>query len=238
MSILLFSHKIDIGLPPGLRALYSFASDGAQSLTDSSGQGHDGVLGSSAEVDSNDPVWSSAGLTFASDDFVDCSAHAGLRPNAWTICVAIKQTPGTTNPIVGWGGSSFPALYSAAPFNSNRPLIWLASGCFRYFEAANPVNVQDGEWHFLSFRCPENTAGGISESTLFVDGFEQAVNGTTATENGLTKTTFRLGAAGLTYFAQADVAFLSLHDRVLSETEMEVMRSHARGLLDGRVALP
>lgn len=238
MSILLLSTGGDVHLPDGLQALYSFASGEGQVLKDISGRNHDGVWGSITGADANDPTWTAAGASFATDDFVDAGAHLEIRPEQWTVCAAVKQTTGVPNPLIGWGNSSFPTLYAAAPFNSNRPLIWLANGCFRYFESTNPVNVQDGQWHFLCFRCPGNTTTGISQSSLIVDGQEQAVHSTTATEDGLPKTTFLLGAAGSTYFAQMEASFLSLHDRALTDAEAEVMREHARDLLDGRVTLP
>lgn len=238
MSVLLLSKRDLPSLPPGLQALYSFTDASGQTLGDGSGNGRDATLGSTAGADTNDPAWTAEGLSFALDDFVDASAHPELLPDQWTLCVAIKQPSGSVTPIVGWGASSFPAVYAAAPFNSNRPLIWLANGCFRYFESANPVNVQDGGWHFLSFRCPGNTTSSITESSLLVDGQQQAVQSTLTNEDGLPKSTLRLGTAGLTYFAQAEMAFLSLHNRALTDSEAQHMRDHAKSLLAGRIALP
>lgn len=238
MSILLLSRKDLPRLPPGLQALYSFADGSGQTLSDGSGNGRDGTLGSTVGADTNDPAWVTEGLSFATDDFVDASAYPELLPDQWTLCVAIKHPAGSVTPILGWGSSSFPAVYAAAPFNSNRPLIWLANGCFRYFESASPVNVQDGGWHFLAFRCPGNTTSDIAESSLLVDGQQQAIQSTLANEDGLAKSTLRLGTAGLTYFAQSEMAFLSLHDRVLTDSEVQQMRDQAKLLVAERITLP
>lgn len=235
--VLLGSH----GLQPvasGLRALYRFDEGSGQTLTDqSAGQRH-GTLGSTGGADGNDPSWTTAGLQFTTDDFVDGGAATELRPDGWTLCAAIRATPGSPVPAVGWGTTSFPAVYAAAPFNGNRPLIWLASSCFRYFESTDPVNVQDGGWHFFVFRCPANTAAGIQSSSLIVDGQSQAVNSTTSSTDGGVKTGFRIGAAASLYFAEAEIGFLSLHDRALSDGESETMRRFAKASLAGRVALP
>jgi len=129
-------------------------------------------------------------------------------------------------------------VYGAAPFNSNRPIIWLNNTCFRYFEHNDPVDLQDGGWHFLAFSCPGSTAADITQATLTADGQDQALNNTSNSVDGLAKATCRLGAAGTTYFAGGEMAFLSLHSRVLSPAEKESMRSYARQALDGRVTLP
>ncbi len=238
MSILMMARR---GLSPvqaGLRALYLFDEGAGQTLGDSSAGKRDGTLGSTSGADTNDPIWSAEGLSFSTDDFVDAGTAAETRPDAWTLCVAVKATPASVAPMVGWGSSSFPAVYGAAPFNANRPLIWLASNCFRYFESGNPVNLQDGGWHFLTFRCAGNTAVAIQGADLLADGQPQAVNSTTSATDGLTKTVFQIGAAGSVYFAEAEMAFLSLHDRALSDAEAESMRGYAKAELDGRVVLP
>ena len=224
---------------PGLLALFEFNEGAGQTLGDGSGSGRNGTLGSTAGADTNDPTWSASGLSFATDDYVECGSTAELRPAAWTVCVAVKMTPTTVNPIVGWGATAqYPAVYGAAPFNNNRPIIWLNNTCFRYFEHNNPVNLQDGAWHFLVFSCPGNTSADIAGAALTADGQTQAVNSTTSSVDGAAKAVCRLGAAGTSYFAGGEVAFLSMHNRVLSTGEQESMRTYAREVLEGRVALP
>jgi hypothetical protein len=223
----------------GLLALYQMGEGSGQSLPDSSGAGRDGTLGSTAGADTNDPLWTAAGLSYSTDDYADCGASSALQPAAWTVCVAAKLTPDVVNPMLGWhGASQLPSVYAAAPFNQQRPLIWLATNCFRYFEKSNPVNLHDGGWHFLVFTCPGNAAADILSSALVVDGQAQAVSSTTNTQDGAAKTTCRIGAAGTTYFASAETAFFALYDRVLSGGEQEQMRTYATAVLDGRVTLP
>ncbi len=243
MSLLLLEeHFQDAGPQPvasGLQALYLMDDGSGQTLADSSAGGRDGTLGSTAGADTNDPLWVASGLSFSTDDYVDCGTATALRPDAWTVCVAAKLTANVVNPAVGWHTSAqTPAAYAAAPFNQNRPLIWLATNCFRYFEKNNPVNLHDDGWHFLVFTCPGNTAADISSSTLRVDGQDQAVVSTTSTEDGGSKTTCRIGAAGNAYFASSETAFFALYDRVLSQGEQDQMRTYAAAALAGRVTLP
>lgn len=244
MSILLL-HGETLGPPgpapvsSGLQALYHFTDGAGQALSDSSGQGRNGVLGSSSGADTNDPAWVAAGLSFTTDDYVACGTDAALRPNALTVCAAVKLTASTAVPIVGWGASGqFPAVYAAAPFNANRPLIWLGTNCYRYFEKSSPTNLQDGGWHFLVFSVPGNTSADIVNGALTVDGIAQTINSTQTTTEGAAKTQCRIGAAGTATFANGSMAFLSIHDRVLSIAEKAQMRAYATAMLAGRVTLP
>lgn len=242
MSILLLKRSAPTGPAPvaaGLQVLSWLDEGSGQTATDHSGLARDGVLGSTAGADTNDPVWSAAGLQFATDDWVDYGTEADLRSDAWTVCVAAKITPGVSVPLLGWGATAqVPAIYAAAPFNQNRPLIWLANTCFRYFEKNSPVNTQDAGWHFFVFSCPGNTSADILLSELTVDGQQQAANSSDNSVDGQAKTTVRLGAAGTGQFANAEMAFFSYHNRVLSVAERESMRTYAKTILEGRVALP
>ena len=243
MSILLWAkERAPAGPKPvaaGLQAIYLLDDGAGQTALDLSGNGRNATLGSTAGVDTNDPLWTAEGLSFATDDFLNCGDAAELRPAAWTVCVAAKLAPNVSVPIFGWHPTAqTPGVYAAAPFNQNRPLIWLANNCFRYFEKANPVNVSDGGWHFLVFACPGNAAADILGSSLTVDGQAQAVQSTTNTEGGGAKSVCRIGSAGTAQFATAEMAFVSLHDRVLNVEEREQMRTYATAKLAGRVALP
>lgn len=244
MSILLLHEKAvgPSGPAPasaGLQALYHFADGAGQGLADSSGQGRDGVLGSTEGADTNDPTWEAAGLSFTTDDYVACGTDAALRPDVLTVCAAVKLTPSAVVPLVGWGATAqYPAVYAAAPFNANRPAIWLGSDCYRYFEKSSPTNLQDDGWHFLVFSVPGNTSADIVNGELTVDGVAQTINSTQTTSEGAAKTECRIGRAGAATFTEGSMAFLSIHDRVLSIAEKEQMRTYATATLAGRVTLP
>lgn len=244
MSILLL-HDEALGpsgpapVSDGLQALYHFADGAGQALADSSGHGRNGVLGSTSGADTNDPTWVTAGLSFTTDDYVACGTDAALRPDALTVCAAVKLTTSAVVPIVGWGASAqYPAVYAAAPFNANRPVIWLGTNCYRYFEKASPTNLQDGGWHFLAFSVPGNTSSDIVSGELIVDGVAQTINSTQITSQGAAKTLCRIGRAGTATYAEGSLAFLSVHDRVLSTAEKAQMRTYATAMLAGRVTLP
>ena len=111
----------------GLQLYYAFDEGSGQSLADQSGGGNDGTLGSSAGADTNDPSWTSSGLSFTVDDFVDCGGAAALRPDAWTVSAVMKLSVDVVSPVLGWHSSAqFPGVFPAAPFNARRPLIWLS----------------------------------------------------------------------------------------------------------------
>jgi hypothetical protein len=96
----------------GLVALYDFVQGAdSQVLYDTSGNSNDGQLGSTTGVDTNDPTWTSEGLSF---DGVDDLADTGVFPGAgaWTLIhVGIPRTDYTVDDgrrLVG-NNSSIPA---------------------------------------------------------------------------------------------------------------------------------
>jgi hypothetical protein len=73
---------------------------------------------------------------------------------------------------------------------------------------------------------------------LRVDGQDQPAFSTSSTEDGTTKSVFRIGTAGGVQYSNMEAAFFALHDRVLTTSEQDQMRAFAKQTLAGRVALP
>lgn len=89
---------VDVDEPiPGASALW-LCNDGAgQVLTDYSGNGYNGTLGSTAGDDTNDPAWAATGLTFDADDFATAGATVAGTAAAYSAIVVFKRTSGTGN---------------------------------------------------------------------------------------------------------------------------------------------
>lgn len=77
------------GLPrDGLVALYLFNEGSGQVLTDYSGNGYHGTLGSTAGDDTNDPTWTGQGLAFATDDYVTIPARSAVGTRLFVLTMA------------------------------------------------------------------------------------------------------------------------------------------------------
>jgi len=227
----------------GLVALYLLDEGSGQDVLDSSGNGHDGTLGADDQASTDDPAWGSGALAFDGGDHVALGTAAALRPAAFTVSAAVRMTAGEHFPILGWhSGNNVPAFYGADPgfSGASRPLLFLGSNNFRYWQAATPVNLQDGEWHFLAVTCPGSAQADISSATLRVDGLAQTVHSTTASAGQAAKNTAQIGMAGnADSNATGSVALLALHNRVLEPSELARMRAYAQLVCAGKsIVLP
>lgn len=242
MSVLLLQRRQG-GIPivqPGLVVYYRFDEGSGQVLVDHSGGGQNGTLGSTAGADTNDPSWAGGGLDFTTDDFVSTANNAATRPDAWTVCTAVKFDAAVADqPLVAWGtiGSARPGVYLSFLGSPYRPIIYQGASNFRYFKANDPVNLQDNGWHFLVYRSPGIGVADIANASLRVDGLNQAVDSTTNSGTGQTKPEFRLSGLGNKYF-EGTLAFFTLHNRVLNDAEADQMRDFAKEVLAERVTLP
>ncbi len=242
MAILLLQQRQN-GIPivqSGLVVYYRFDEASGQTVADHSGLGNGGTLGSTAGADTNDPSWVAAGLSFTTDDYVSTANQASTRPDAWTVCAAVKFSPAVADqPMVAWGaiGSARPGVYLSFLASPYRPIIYQGASNFRYFKANDPVNLQDNGWHFVVYRSPGMSTADIANASLRVDGSAQVVDSTTNSGAGQSKTEFRLSGLGNKYM-EGTLAFFSMHNRVLSDAEADQMREYARQELTGRVTLP
>lgn len=109
------------GLPPGALAIYDFLDGSGDTLTDRSGNGQHGQLGSTAGADTNDPDWDASGflsftaadaeyVTWGDDadfdmDTQDFTVYFLYRPTGSLTASAIidKRGTGALGTIAGWG---------------------------------------------------------------------------------------------------------------------------------------
>jgi hypothetical protein len=88
-------------LPPvtdGLRGWYKFNEGSGQSVTDYSGNGNHGQLGTTAGADTNDPTWVTSGLQFITDDITQFQ-HQEFEQFTYIIAIELnaidpESTPG------------------------------------------------------------------------------------------------------------------------------------------------
>lgn len=216
MSILLLRKKGEPKIvQAGLQVYYPFDEGSGQILTDRSGVSNDGTLGSTSGADTNDPTWVAEGLSFTTDDYVTSANDLSARPDAWTVCAAVKFAPVVDDqPLVGWGaiGNVRPGIYLSFLGTPYRPIIYQGASNFRYFKPDNPVNLQDDGWHFVVFRSPGTTGTDIQNTSLRVDGQDQVVDATNSGGAAEEKSEFRLGALG-NKFLSGSLAFFTLHNR-------------------------
>lgn len=82
-------------LVPGASAIYLFNEGSGQVLTDYSGNGYNGILGSAIGDITNDPTWTGQGLSFSTDDYValpGVNAALAGKTACTVFCVARATT--------------------------------------------------------------------------------------------------------------------------------------------------
>jgi len=145
-----------------------------QTIHDLSGKGNNGVLGSTAGADANDPTWIKgilfgSALRFDGNDFVRIPAGGStLAPKQLTVSAWIRGTAGGQyNYIISKGANgcqtSSYALYTDY-WGALRFYVQDTNGVTRLSGGAVPANVFNGKWHHVA-----GTYDGATVK-LFVDG--------------------------------------------------------------------
>jgi hypothetical protein len=155
-----------------------------QTVRDWSGHGNNGMLGSTPDVDANDPSWVKgvflgSALRFTdSDDYVTVPSPASLRQQKLTVAAWVKgtSTPGAYHYVVSLGGQSSCELSSWGLYTGQGGgmAFYIADSPSQVFlSPAMDQSIWDGKWH--------HAAGTFDGSTvrLYVDG-KQIGNGTPA----------------------------------------------------------
>jgi hypothetical protein len=216
----------------GLVAEHLMAEGTGQAVADSTPNNFDGTLGADSGSSTDDPAWNAGALDFDGGDYITVSEDAALRPNAATLCSGVLMTATADFPIIGWSptGAS-PNWYGTVPqaiATTDRPLLFLGASNFRYWQNNDPVNTQDGGWHFMCVTIPGNAQADISSSVLYVDGQVQTVQSTTASGAQGAKNIYRIGMSGNSgAFANGSMCYQSIHNRALTDLEVASMRSYA-----------
>jgi hypothetical protein len=158
-----------------------------QVIHDYSGHGNNGMLGTTAGVDDNDPTWIpgvffGSALRFDGNDGVRIPDSTSLEPSKLTLSAWVRHTnsPGPFRYIVSKGANACNSgSYGLYTPENGGVAFYISDGSQQFVRSplALPASVWDGNWH--------NVAGTFDGSTvrLFVDG--QEVGSGTSTTNSI-----------------------------------------------------
>lgn len=160
-------------------AWWRFDETTGQLISDSSGAGNNGLLGSTPVADPNDPLWLIPGrlgpsaLSFLPQDFAQVPVSNTLQPSVVSVqaWVQASASPGPFKYIVAKGASGcIAASYALYTGSAGGAVFYIYNGSNYILSPAVPAsNVWDGAWHHLM---------GIYDGSnvhLFLDGTEVGV---------------------------------------------------------------
>jgi hypothetical protein len=144
-----------------------------QTVHDWSGNGNDGMLGSTPDVDENDPTWTQGlfgagrALAFDGNDFVTVPRSTKLEPKRLTVSSWLRadSTPGVYKYVVAKGGQScIAASYGLYTGTGGGLAFYVFDGTDYYVSPEAPATVWNNAWH--------NAAGTFdgAKVRLYVDG--------------------------------------------------------------------
>jgi len=208
---------------PGIVGLWHLDDGAGQVASDSSGNGNDGQLGSTAVIDTNDPAWVSPGkfgdaLSFdGSNDYVD---FGDISTANWTNL--------TTEAWVYWDGgtvSGYAGVYYKAYHNDIGRLLINSAGKVLVqngngnFFSGNNGDVPTNQWSHIAYVYDQTTG----QEYIYVDGDlkgQQARSGDIAQNS----TSFRIGYGwgGSTYYVFSGlIDEVRIWDEALSAEQIE-----------------
>jgi hypothetical protein len=146
-----------------------------QVVRDWSGHGNNGVLGTTAGVDANDPTWipgvfAGSALRFDGNDMVRIPDSSSLEPAKVTVAAWIRGTgsPGQYKYVVGKGANGcLSGSYGLYTSDNGGLAFYIGDGTQAFVRSPEaPTSIWDGKWH--------NAAGTFDGRTvrLYIDGDE------------------------------------------------------------------
>ena len=156
----------------GLVAEWRFDDGAGQVLTDSTGNGNHGQLGSTTGADAADPTWTAQGLSFDGGDFVDCGTLGIAGTQARTlIYVGRSSGTGSTQLMSAqWNESTSAGLrWTLRAVNSGGLKVRLE---FEGGGQTSALPVVQNAWHFVGA-----TQAGANANTcvIYANGASEAV---------------------------------------------------------------
>lgn len=144
----------------GLVAHYKFNEGSGQTLTDHSGYGNHGQLGSTSGVDTADPTWTGQGLSFGGDDYVGIgNVGKTMRTMQFVFYnnIAIDASS-TVQVLVNFsttGSPSYLSLGSVTGNLTNEIIALRATGSEGWCDATASIsigwNILDLRWNGFTF---------------------------------------------------------------------------------------
>jgi hypothetical protein len=221
--------KAPIIIQDGLVAEWRFNEGSGQVLTDYTGNGHNGRLGTTTGADAADPAWTPQGLSFDGGDFVECD-NAGISGTVPRTIVAVMKRVSTNEFGWEWAGSGGAGTRLTLKCNgiTNVLLIEYQAGGM----SLNTLPAAPNTWHFCGYTQSGNNANtGIG----YLNGNAEAV---TLDRSINTAGNFFWGKiAGGAKIMEA--AYGLVYNRVLSPAEVEQNRQALKPILATRgITLP
>jgi hypothetical protein len=167
-----------------LAAWWPMNEGSGQVVRDWSGNGNNGILGSTPGVDQNDPTWIKGfffgnALRFDGNDFVRVPDSPKLSPQKLTVSLWVRGagSPGAYRYIIGKGGDACVSSAYGLTTSYNGGLVFYVWDGQQQHESAllSPSEIWDGRWHHIG-----GTWDGVS-SRLYVDGVNRGTNQTGTT---------------------------------------------------------
>lgn len=211
----------------GLVAEYLFDEGEGQILTDYGGNGNHGMLGSTPDADTNDPLWVPEGLSFDGvDDFAEINLPA--ITNDFTVGLVICPTKDIDLPefIFTNRRTTTSSCFSVLLLTENRTLA-IDFGGLRW---TTTVNLQIGQWVYLRLTRSENKMelykNDILQDALASGGDLELAN---------TGDSFLLGQNGQErHYFGGGMACLAIYSRLLTSSENRRNKLYLQTLLAER----
>lgn len=216
----------------GLVAEWRFDEGAGQVLTDYTGNGHHGRLGSTTGADAADPTWTAQGLSFDGGDFVECDS-VGISGGAARTFIGVVRPGSGGGWAVKWnadGGGERWCIKNVA----------IAGNVLRteYNSGGNTTTlvVTPQQWAFVAV-----TKSGANANTeiAHVNGSSEAI---TRDQVLNTMGNFRWGESGSLSSPTGEIcefAYGLVYDRALTPAEIAQSRAALTALLAGRgIVLP
>lgn len=207
----------------GLVAEWRFTDGSGQQLTDFSGNGHHGRLGSTSGADADDPTWTAEGLSFDGDDFVEHD-DVGISGGASRTVLAVIRTGAEFGVEWRGDGSSF-VRWTLRNLDGFVRLEVQGTGHSTAF--AVPIDA----WFFVA---ATQATDNLDSAIVYLNGSSEAVSASATLD-----TVGNFSWTQRREFIAMEAAYGLVYDRALSAAEVEQNRQALKEILAGRgIALP
>jgi hypothetical protein len=212
----------------GLVALYDFVQGAdSQVLYDISGNGNDGQLGSTTGVDTNDPIWTSEGLSFDGvDDYIGTPIGFNSSGVQFSVLAAVEW-PAASTVTRRISGNSSGTNGWAFGMNDTEAQRFTTLGVKDFDD---PTVLTSGNKYFVGVTYDDSTFEAVLYRGASVVTTSSAASGMTSSTNNL-----RIGDRGAgTERWNAPVYLECLYDVILTPAEVAQNYRAAQHLLSLR----
>src|SRR5919106_1594021 len=216
--------QVPMVIQEGLVAEWRFNEGAGQVLTDFTGNGHHGQLGTTAGADAADPIWTAQGLSFDGGDFVDCGNVGISGAAARTLCAVMRPAAGTPTIGVEWKDPATNVAGQRWTFRKNQTSDNFRLECFGS-GTNHTSDLVPNTWVFLA--ATHDGSATFAGATLYYNDIAVPASGSQVLN---TVGPLRWGIAnGATVAMEA--AYGLVYNRALSAGEIEQNRQALASIL-------